>query len=106
MMKTRIMLICAAGMSTSLLVTKMNKAAQDMGDEVEIFALPLSEGEKLINTVDCVLLGPQVRYAKTDVEEILKECNKNIPLDVIEMKDYGMMDGKSVYEFAKKLMSK
>ena len=49
-MKTRIMLICAAGMSTSLLVTKMEKAAKDAGDDVEIFALPLSEGGKMINT--------------------------------------------------------
>ena len=70
-MKTRIMLICAAGMSTSLLVTKMIKAAQDLGDEVDIFALPLTEGEKVISTVDCILLGPQVRYAKSEVEEIL-----------------------------------
>ena len=35
----KIMLVCAAGMSTSLLVTKMEKAAAAMGDEVEIFAL-------------------------------------------------------------------
>ena len=81
-MKTRIMLICAAGMSTSLLVTKM------------------------INTVDCILLGPQVRYAKSEVEKLIEETGKDIPLDVIEMKDYGMMDGKAVYEFAKKLLNK
>lgn len=104
-MKTRIMLICAAGMSTSLLVTKMEKAAKEAGDEVEIFALPLTEGGKFINTVDCVLLGPQVRYAKTEVEKLIKETGKDIPLDIIEMKDYGMMNGKAVYEYAKKLMN-
>ena len=100
-MKTRIMLICAAGMSTSLLVTKMEKAAKDAGDDVEIFALPLSEGGKMINTVDCILLGPQVRYAKSEVEKLIEETGKDIPLDVIEMKDYGMMDGKAVYELLK-----
>ena len=105
-MKTRIILICAAGMSTSLLVTKMIKAAQELGEEVEIFALPFSEGEKIISTVDCILLGPQVRYAKPEVEKAIKETGKNIPFDVIEMKDYGMMDGKAVYNFAKKLMNK
>ena len=105
-MKTRIMLICAAGMSTSLLVTKMEKAAKDAGDDVEIFALPLSEGGKMINTVDCILLGPQVRYAKSEVEKLIEETGKDIPLDVIEMKDYGMMNGEAVYEFAKKLLNK
>lgn len=104
-MKRKIMLVCAAGMSTSLLVKKMEKAAQEIGEEVEIIALPLSDGEKIIDTVDCVLLGPQVRYAKTEVEKIISKTGKNIPFDVIEMKDYGMMDGKAVYEFAKKLMN-
>ena len=36
-MATRIMLVCAAGMSTSLLVTKMEVAAKEAGEEVEIF---------------------------------------------------------------------
>lgn len=100
----RIMLVCAAGMSTSLLVTKMEKAAKEMGDEVEIFALPITDGEKQLSTVDCVLLGPQVRYQKSEVERLIAETGKNIPCDVIEMRDYGMMNGESVYKTAKKLM--
>ena len=35
----RIMLVCAAGMSTSLLVTKMQAAAEAEGLEAEIFAV-------------------------------------------------------------------
>lgn len=102
-MKT-IMLVCAAGMSTSLLVTKMEKAAKDAGEEVNIFALPVSEGVKRLNSVDCVLLGPQVRFQKADIEKALKEHNLTIPIDVIPMKDYGMMNGEAVYNMAKKMM--
>ena len=40
----KIMLVCSAGMSTSLLVTKMEQSAKKLGDEVEIFALPMSDG--------------------------------------------------------------
>ena len=58
----KIMLVCSAGMSTSLLVTKMEQAAEKVGDEVEIFALPMSDGINRLSTVDCVLLGPQVRF--------------------------------------------
>ena len=58
----KIMLVCSAGMSTSLLVTKMEQAAEKLGDEVEIFALPMSDGMSRIPSVDCVLLGPQVRF--------------------------------------------
>ena len=49
----KIMLVCSAGMSTSLLVTKMEQAAEKAGDEVEIFALPMSDGINRLSTVDC-----------------------------------------------------
>lgn len=34
-----IMLVCASGMSTSLLVSKMKKAAEEKGVDAEIFAV-------------------------------------------------------------------
>ena len=102
----KIMLVCAAGMSTSLLVTKMKAAAKEMGDEIEIFALPISDGEKKLAEVDCVLLGPQVRFQKAQIEKIIADGGYDLPCAVIDMKDYGMMNGKAVYETALKLMNK
>ena len=98
------MLVCAAGMSTSLLVTKMEKAAAAMGDEVEIFALPISEGEKRVGDVDCILLGPQVRFQKNTIEKAMEAAGVSKPCDVIDMKDYGMMNGEAVYKKAKAMM--
>lgn len=101
----KIMLVCAAGMSTSLLVTKMEKAAAAMGDEVEIFALPISEGEKRVGDVDCILLGPQVRFQKAAIEKLAAGRKAGaIPVDVIDMRDYGTMNGKAVFEAAMKMI--
>lgn len=100
----RIMLVCAAGMSTSLLVTKMEAAAKDLGDEVEIFALPISDGVNKVKEVDCILLGPQVRFQKPTVEKAMAEAGVSKPVAVIDMKDYGMMNGAKVYATAKELM--
>ena len=100
----KIMLVCSAGMSTSLLVTKMEQAAEKVGDEVEIFALPMSDGINKLSTVDCVLLGPQVRFNLGEVKEEAAKVNPGLPVDVIDMKDYGMMNGEKVYNSAKKLM--
>lgn len=100
----KIMLVCAAGMSTSLLVTKMLNAAKEAGDEIEIFALPISDGEKKLNEVDCVLLGPQVRFQKAQIEKLIADAGLSVPCETINMKDYGTMNGKAVYEFALKLM--
>ncbi len=89
----KILLVCSAGMSTSLLVTKMNTAAKEMGVEVQIDALPVSECSTKIDEVDIVLLGPQVRFQKPVVEKLV---NGRIPVEVIDMRSYGIMDGKSI----------
>ena len=93
----KILLVCSAGMSTSLLVNKMKSAAQDMNVEVEIEALPVSECSTKINEVDIVLLGPQVRFQKGTVEKLVKG---RIPVEVMDMRLYGMMDGKAILEDA------
>ena len=80
-------------MSTSLLVTKMKNAAKEIGVEVEIEALPVSECSTKIDEVDIVLLGPQVRFQKPVVEKL---ANGRIPVEVIDMRSYGIMDGKSI----------
>ena len=58
----KIMLVCSAGMSTSLLVTKMKKAADAQGMAIDIFACSESEAKEHYQKVDIILLGPQVRF--------------------------------------------
>lgn len=45
----QIMLVCAAGMSTSLMVNKMQKAAEERGLAATIFAVPVSEAEDYLS---------------------------------------------------------
>ena len=103
MSKKTIMLVCSAGMSTSLLVTKMQKAAEAKGIDAEIFAVSASEADSNIESkgIDVLLLGPQVRFMKSQFEKKLEP--KGIPLDVINMTDYGMMNGENVLAQALKL---
>lgn len=94
----KIRLFCNAGMSTSMLVKKMQEAAKKQGVEVEIIAYPLSELESKSEGSDVVLLGPQVGYEEQRVKTILEP--KKIPVGVIPMVDYGMMNGEKVLSFA------
>ncbi|MDU5108915.1 MAG: PTS sugar transporter subunit IIB [Clostridium sp.] len=93
----KILLVCAAGMSTSLLVNKMKEAAVKRGIEIEIDALPVSECSSVIDSVDIVLLGPQVRFQKPQVDALV---SGRIPVEVIDMRQYGRMDGESILESA------
>lgn len=102
-MKT-IMLVCVAGMSTSLLVSKMQQAAKEENLQADIFAVAEGEVDKVLaaKNVDVLLLGPQVRYLKGSFEAKYKD--QNIPMDVINMTDYGMMNGANVLKQALKLI--
>ena len=104
MAKITIMLACAAGMSTSLLVTKMQAAADEKGSDAEIFAVPAPEVDDILSEkkVDVLLLGPQVRYLLDQFTE--KLAQKNIPVGVIPMVDYGMMNGSKVLALAEELI--
>lgn len=100
----KIRLFCAAGMSTSFLVTKMKKAAEAKGIEVDIEALPESSLEKSLEGVDVALLGPQIGFALPKVKKVCDE--KGVPVEVIPMVDYGMMNGEKVLALALKLAGK
>lgn len=95
----KILLVCAAGMSTSLLVNKMKAAAKEKGIEINIDALPVSECSSVIDKVDIVLLGPQVRFQKPQVDALVKG---RIPVEVMDMRLYGTMNGKAILEGALK----
>jgi PTS system cellobiose-specific IIB component len=96
----KIILLCAGGMSTSMLVKNMQKAAADEGFECSIAAFPQADAKEQASDADVILLGPQIRFAKGKVSEACP----GVPIDAIDMKIYGRMDGKGALAIAKKLM--
>lgn len=99
-----IFLFCDAGMSTSLLVSKMRGVAKAKNVNVQIQALPFAKSFEIIESgkVDCILLGPQVKFLLKDIEGKCQE--KNIPLDVVNSADYGTMNGEKVLKQAIKMI--
>lgn len=99
---TYITLACAAGMSTSALVKRMQDAAAEEGLGVDIRAMPVEEAAKELGNTQVLLLGPQVRYRLKELRQICEE--RGIPCDVINSVDYGMMNGKKVLHTALNLL--
>ncbi|MBS4174566.1 PTS sugar transporter subunit IIB [Bacillus sp. FJAT-49736] len=96
-----ILLCCSAGMSTSLLVTKMQKAAEVQGVESKIWAVGATEVHNHIDQADVLLLGPQVRYMLKEMKKVGDA--KNIPVDVISPQHYGLCNGEEVLKQALQL---
>lgn len=102
----RILLACAAGMSTSMLVKRMEEAAKNKGIEAEIFAVSADEVDAEVSEqlVDIILLGPQVRYMEGQFKE--KYMTDDTKVAVINMMDYGQMNGEKVLTDALALINK
>ncbi|MBM7588078.1 PTS system cellobiose-specific IIB component [Bacillus pakistanensis] len=99
-----IMLVCSAGMSTSMLVQKMRKAAEEKGVNATINATSESDLGNHLDKLDVILIGPQVRYLSSKIVE--KSAPYNIKVDIINQMYYGMMNGEKVLEQAQELLQK
>jgi len=100
----KIVLLCSAGMSTSMLVSKMRKEVEATGQEVEINAYPEAQISKVVDDVDVALLGPQVKFALQKVKMV---CDpKGVPVEVINAADYGLLNAKKVLAQAFKMAGK
>ena len=100
----RILLCCSAGMSTSMLVQRMEKAAEQRGMDCRIEALPVSAFEDVVQDFDVCLLGPQVRFQLAELQKTASLYGKRI--EAISPTAYGMMKGDEVLDQALSLMPK
>lgn len=90
-----VLVACSAGMSTSMLVQKIKKAAEEQQIDLSIEAVSMNEGKMLAkkNHYDLLLLGPQVAFMQVDMMQV---ANGKFPVNVINQKDYGMMRADNI----------
>lgn len=101
----KIYLFCSAGMSTSMLASKMQEIAKQHQMPVEVKAFSHSKIEQIVNAEhpDVILLGPQVKHL---YQETYDAYHSQCSVAVIDKDDYGMMRGDKVLKAALVLMKK
>lgn len=70
----KIVLLCAQGMSTGMLMNKMREYAAKIGYECTINAYSVSRAKEMASDADCILIGPQVRYEQDNVKKHARVC--------------------------------
>ena len=66
-----IYLVCNAGMSTSIVVRKMQEAAKKQGlTDINVEAFSVEILDQKVANADVVLLGPQIRHMLGDVKKL------------------------------------
>lgn len=99
----RIMLICSAGMSTSLLVKRLNEAIEKRQIKANVIAVAEVDYDKYRDQVDVIFLAPQVRFISKNVQ---RKMGGSVPVEVIGGLDYGTMNGEKILRQAMALTGK
>ena len=88
----KVYLFCSAGMSTSMLASKMQAVANSHNLPMEVEAFPDGKIGQIIEErhPDVILLGPQVKYRYQEIVD--KFGSTGIPIQVIDQSEYGMMN--------------
>ena len=97
-----IMLACNAGMSTSLVVSKMEQAAAEQGKDYKIWAVEQDAIEDELGNFDVLLLGPQIRYLEANIKKVVGDA---APVGVIDPMAYGTCNGAAVLAQAESLVA-
>ena len=97
----KIMLACQAGMSTSMVVVRMQQAAKEQGKDYEIWAVDQSEIANELGKFDVLLLGPQVRHI---LRRVKGEVGDQAVVDIIHPMSYGRCDGAAILKQAEELL--
>ena len=98
----KILLICANGLYTSILMNKMQKCGKEKNIELEVRAVPMSEYLNVYKNFDCILIGPQISYQYNEI----KANAIDVPVEKISPMDYGMSNVENIMKQVKACLGK
>ena len=93
------LMVCAMGMSSSLLETKTKEAAARAGVPFELKAVAVQEivrWDPSTQYYDIILVAPQVFYKRKSIEEAVRPYG--ILVQPIDATVFGMVDGDALFE--------
>ena len=90
----RILLVCAGGASTGILLKKLKKYAEEKALPLEsIEAVGMGEYEDCYQQFDVILMGPQISYKKAEIERVTKR-----PVAIIAPYDYAIGNAEHIFK--------
>lgn len=95
----KVLLVCAGGMSTSVLMRKLEKYAEANGIEFQVEAVGIDACKEAAANYECVLIGPQVGYRKDEVAQLT-----GLPCAVIPPADYGIGNCANIFKLINSML--
>lgn len=97
----KILLVCNAGISNTVLLNHVKEEADKKGNVCEVKSSTVANVTNNISGADVVLLAPQVAFERDAISKLT-----TAPVEVISTEAYANLDGLAVTEYALKLAKK
>lgn len=95
-----IVLFCVNGMSSSLIVKKIQEAADNTGYDAKVISYGAGQAADVAKmSPDVVLLSPQIRFMKQKIS-----AQMPCPVGCLDMATFGKMNGEAALKMARDLM--
>ena len=96
----KILLLCGAGISTSILVDKLEEARDKLGKtEYEFEATTIEQADKYVPEADVVLVAPQIKFQLGSLQRRYPDA----AFSVMDMHMFGMVD--AIIELAERTIN-
>jgi PTS system cellobiose-specific IIB component len=95
----KILIICAAGMSSSLLIDAIEKAGKEEDLKLEVItyhSIGSTYWDFGKTPVDVVLIAPQIRFLRNNIAKLASP--HGISVKIIDPTSYGMTDGQKIVQ--------
>lgn len=93
----RVLMLCAAGMSSSLVCSSIENAAAERDIEITVDSTPsMTYKEMNLPEYDLILVAPQVRGQMPEVQAYVAEYE--LPVVQIGFQEYGLVKGEAILE--------
>ena len=93
MKEYKILLVCSGGMSTSILMNKMKKYAEENGLSLKIDACGTANYQNEVAGYDVIILGPQIGYQKSGIA-----AKVSVPVATMQPQDYAMARCANIFK--------
>ncbi|MDO4414078.1 MAG: hypothetical protein Q4C20_03275 [Erysipelotrichaceae bacterium] len=95
----KILLLCGAGISTSMLLSKLEEAGAALGkSEYEFEATTIEQADKYVPEADVVLVAPQIKFQIGSLQRKYPDAK----FSAMDMHMFGMIDGEAIIELAER----
>lgn len=98
----KIVLCCAGGFSTTMLMDSMKKTIKDSKalniEDFNIIAIPVDVLQSEVEDCDILVIGPQIAHRLEYIKPLIDPYH--IPYVIVDQETYGRMDGATVVKMA------